>query len=195
MLKVIAASMVFVLVVGTGAFGGIIQDLHTGIEVQNAIDLLHGSQWAGSSQNLVVDNEQCATGICSAIAQESLFGAIGQVGTTTGECGLVGLAQDLQIAGTQGQEVGDGIQPKAQVQGLALLATQTLAKSDGQGAADALHTIVLNAGQTAQNPAGTLSESSTVMGMQQSYLNGAPGATAIVDTGMSVTTTQTQAAL
>ena len=195
MLKVIAASMVFVLVVGAGAFGGIIQDLQTGIEVQNAIDLLHGSQWAGSNQNLVVDNEQCATGICSATAQESLFAAIGQVGETTGECGLVGLAQDLQIAGTQGQEVGDGIQPKAQVQGVALLAAQTLAKSDGQGAADALHTIVLNAGQTAQNPAGTLSESSTVMGMQQSYLNGAPGATAIVDTGMSVTTTQTQAAL
>lgn len=198
MLKVIAASMVLVLVVGTGAFAtvtGTIQDQLTHITLLNNIDLLHGSQEASSLQNLVVDNSQCATGVCQAVAHESLFASVGQVGNTFGNCGLVGVAQGLEIVGQQAQQVGEGIGPKAQLQGLAMQATQTLAKADGQGAADALHTMVIQADQNASNPGGSLHESSTIMGMQTSNVCGAPGATGLVDASMAVTTTQTQGAL
>lgn len=199
MLKVIAASTVFVLVIGSGAFANVIGDItqqqDTMIGLHNDIELLHGSQAASSLQNLVVNNNQNAQGVCEAQAQESLFAAIGQVGNTCGNCGLVGVVQALQLQGQQAQEVTEGVGPKAQMQGLGMQASQTLAKADGQGAADALHTIVANACQEAENPAGELSESSTLMGMQVSNVAGAPGATSIVDTSMSVITTQTQSAL
>jgi len=58
-----------------------------------------------------------------------------------------------------------------------------------------LHTIVANAEQQATNPAGTLTESSTIMGMQTSSLSGAAGATGLIDGKMTVTTTQTQGSL
>jgi hypothetical protein len=198
MLKVIAASMVFVLVVGSAASAdvlGQIQDQVTQIGLSNNIDLLHGSQEASSLQNLVVNNEQCATGICSAVAHEGFFASLGQVGNSCGNCALVGVAQDLVIGGTQAQQVGEGIGPKAQVQGVVLQAGQTLAKADGEGHADALHTMVLQADQSASNPAGDLHESSTTMGMQTSSISGAPGATGLVDAGMVVTTSQTQGSL
>jgi len=198
MLKVIAASMVLVVVIGSGAFAttlGQIQNQATQIGLVNNIDLLHGSQVAGSLQNLVVNNSQCATGICAAVAHESLFASIGEAANACGNCALVGVAQTLSLVGQQGQEVGEGIGPKAQIQGLGLVAQQTVAKADGEGHGDALHTIVANAEQEATNPAGTLKETATIMGMQTSSLSGAPGATGLVDGKMTVTTTQTQGSL
>jgi hypothetical protein len=107
----------------------------------------------------------------------------------------VGVAQDLAIVGQQAQHVGAGFAPKAQLQGICLPAGQTLAKAGGEGHADALHTIVLEAEQSAANPAGSLRESSTLMGIQTSNICGAPGATSLVDTGMQVATAQTQGSL
>jgi hypothetical protein len=95
----------------------------------------------------------------------------------------------------QAQVVGDGVAPKAQLQSLDVVAAQALGKADGMGAANALHTIVVNEGQYANNAAGTMSESATVMGMQTSTIQGQPGATGIVDSTMAVSTTQSQAAL
>jgi hypothetical protein len=198
MLKVIAASMVLVVVIGSGAFAttlGQIQNQATQIGLTNNIDLLHGSQVAGSLQNLVVNNAQCATGICDAAAQQSMFASIGEAANACGNCALVGVAQNLALVGQQAQEVGEGIGPKAQLQGIGLVAQQTVAKADGEGHGDALHTIVANAEQGAENPAGALHESATIMGMQTSNLSGAPGATGLVDAKMTVTTTQTQGSL
>ncbi len=198
MSKVIAASMVLVLVVGTGAFAttlGQVQDQVTQIGLTNNLDLLHGSQTGSSLQNLVVNNSQCGGGICDTGAHESLFAALGQVGNARGDCALVGVGQTLVIAGQQAQQVGEGVAPKAQLQGITLTAGQTLAKADGEGHGDALHTIVLEAEQGAANPAGDLHESSTIMGMQTSNVCGAPGATALITTGMTVTTAQTQGSL
>jgi hypothetical protein len=198
MLKVTAVSMVLVLAIGTGAFATLtdtIQSQLTQIQLGNDVSLLHGSQTAGSLQNLVVNNNQCTSGICNAVTNEGLFASIGQSANTIGNCALVGVSQGLEVAGQQQQEVAEGVGAKAQIQGLGMAATQSLGKSDGQGSADALHTMVLQATQTGSNSAGSLTESSTVMGMQTSTLNGCAGATGLVDASMAVTTTQTQGAL
>ncbi len=195
MSKLIAASMVFVLLVGSSALADLVQDQFTGIGLTNALALMNGDQSAGSMQNLVVDNAQCATGICGGLAEEYLFAAVGQSGSATGYCGLVDVIQVLGIDGMQAQTVGDGVAPKAQLQTLNVVAGQALGKAQGMGAADALQTIVINEGQSAKNAAGVMNESATVMGMQTSTLYGEPGATGIVDSTMAVTTSQAQAAL
>ena len=195
MSKVIAASMICVLLIGSAASADLMQDQFTGIGLTNALALMHGEQHAGSLQNLVVDNSQVATGICGGLAEEYLFAAIGQSADACGVCGLVDAVQVLGIDGMQAQVVGDGVAPKAQLQSLDVVAAQALGKADGMGAANALHTIVVNEGQYANNAAGTMSESATVMGMQTSTIQGQPGATGIVDSTMAVSTTQSQAAL
>jgi len=195
MSKVITASTVFVLLIGSVASADLIQDQLTGIGLTNAVVLMNGDQHAGSMQNLVVDNAQAATGMCGSMAEEYLFAAIGQSADACGICGLVDAVQVLGIDGMQAQMVGDGVAPKAQAQSLDVVAAQALGKADGMGMADALHTIVVNEGQYANNAAGVLSESATVMGMQTSTIQGQPGATGIVDSTMAVSTTQTQAAL
>jgi hypothetical protein len=73
------------------------------------------------------------------------------------------------------------------------VAEQQLIKAEGPGAGDALHQIVLREDQYAANPAGTLQESATVLGLQSSNLTGSACATGTVDSTMSVTTMQTQA--
>jgi hypothetical protein len=187
----VTASSAVVLLVASSCFAGLVHDQITAVGLNNAINLLHGSQQAGSLQNLVVDNEQSAEGT----AVQSLFTSLGQVGNALGNCALVGLDQELSIAGTQAQDVGDCCDPKGQLQALGVSAGQTLAKADGEGNADALHTIVLMAGQSADNAAGNLTDSQTVMGMQTPNITGAAGATGLVGTVMNVTTTQMQEAL
>jgi hypothetical protein len=192
--------MVFVLVIGSGAFAdsliqGLLQDQITHIGLTNEISLMHGEQYGDTMQNLVVDNEQCANGACDTIAKECMFGAIGQVASACGECALIGVAQDLAVIGIQGQAIGEGCAPKAQLQSLDLLAGQGVARADGEGGGDALHTIVLDESQYGSNPAGHMSESSTVMGMQTSHINGEPCATGMVESTMAVSTSQTQTSL
>jgi hypothetical protein len=187
--------MVLVLLASSGALAGLVQDQFTGIGLTNAVALMNGDQHASSMQNLVVDNAQNATGICGGLAQEYLFAAVGQSGNANGSCGLVDVIQVLGLDAMQGQTVGDGMDPKVQMQTLDILGAQALCKADGQGSADALQTIVVNEGQRANNAAGVMNETATVMGMQSATINGAPGATSLVDSTMAVTTAQSQAAL
>ncbi len=201
MVKATVSSIVVVLIIAASSFAttavpGLIQDQITHIGLTNGLDLLHGSQNGSSLQNLVVDNQQSAGGVCGAgPLQQSLFGALGQVGNAWGNCALIGVAQDLDITGLQSQQTGQSCDPKAQVQQLGLGATQSLAKADGEGGADALHTIVLNSGQSSTNAAGNLNEAQTIMGMQTSNITGQPGATGLINSAMCVTSNQTQGAL
>jgi hypothetical protein len=195
MFKIIRMSVVVSLAVASVSFANLASDQITQIGLTNAIDLLHGSQNASSTQNLVVNNEQSGAGVCGGgPLSQTLFASLGQVGNTVGSCSLIGLSQDLSIAGLQSQEVAESCGPKAQVQSLGLGAQQTLAKADGEGNADALHTIVLQGGQGVSNAAGSLSEAQTIMGMQTSSITGQAGATGLVNSLMNVTTAQTQAA-
>jgi hypothetical protein len=196
MVKVIGLSIVVALVIASSSFAGLVQDQITAIGLSNGLDLLHGDQTGSSLQNLVVNNEQSAIGVCGGGPLcQTLFSSLGQSGNAWGHCALVGVDQDVDIAGAQSQQIGNGCDPKAQVQHIGLGAIQTLAKADGEGGGDALHTIVLQGGQSATNAAGVLDEAQTIMGMQTSSISGAPGATGIVNSAMCVTTSQTQAAL
>ncbi len=195
MSKVITASIICVLLIGSSAVADLANSQLTTIGVGNTIDLLRGEQQANSAQNLVVDNAQCATGMCNGIANESLFAAIGQVGDAWGHCALVGLNQTVTAVGLQSQTVGDGVAPKAQLQSLDMLAGQTLGRGEGAGGANGLQTIVLNEEQQANNAAGVMNESSRILGMQTASVYGEPGSTALVNSTMAVTTTQEQLAM
>jgi hypothetical protein len=193
----IVASIAVVLLVGSSAFGlGLIdQGQETTIGLLNTITLLHGHQQASGSQNLAIQNLQDVCRPCPTWAAEGLIGAIGQVASACGECGLIEVAQGLTGGALQAQEVGDCVEPKAQLQTVALLADQTVGRTAGPGGGNALHTIVLRGQQDAGNAAGTMSESSSIMGIQTSSVNGEAMATGVVDTSMAVTTTQTQASI
>jgi hypothetical protein len=195
MLKVIAASMVFALVVSGGAFGdvlGLIQHQQTQMGASNAINLLHGEQCASSNQNLLANNCQEIKGICDACAHQSLLGTTIQTASAQGLCALIGVAQELQVVGDQQQAVSQGVGPAQEAQGIGMTAGQSLARTDGLGMANATHVIVLNGGQGASNPATSMSENASVLGTQMSSVNGQPGSTALVQSQMSVVTTQTQ---
>lgn len=191
MYKAVISSMIVVGVIASGAFASALHDQITSIGVANGIQFAQGNQQAQSLQNLVVDNQQNIQGV----AGEYLFASVGQAANAIGDCGLVGAAQQLDILGNQMQNIGDCVDPMAQGESLSMLAGQSLSRANGFGATDALHTIVLNASQGGNNAAGSLDEATTVMGMQQSTIEGLPGATGAVTSGMSVVNTQTQASL
>ncbi len=188
MFKTIASSMIVIGIVACGAFAGAEQEQLTGIQGINLIQLAQGEQVGESLQNLVVDNQQSIVGA----AGQGFFGAIGQALGAMGECGLVAATQNLGVLGGQWQNIGDCISPKLQGSSLDMTAMQELGRANGAGAASALHTIVLNGGQTGANAIGSLNEATTVMGMQTSDLAGQPGSAGSIATGMTVVGQQIQ---
>lgn len=190
MFKAVVSSMIAVGVIASGAFAASLHEQITGIGATNGIQLQQGDQTAQSLQNLVVDNQQAIVGAAS----ESFFGSIGQAVNAIGSCGLIGATQSLSILGNQMQNIGDCVTAKTQGESLNLTALQGLSRANGQGAADALHTIVLNGSQSGINAGGSLDEATTVMGMQTSQISGLPGSAGAVQAGMTVTGTQMQGA-
>jgi len=195
MSKVITASIICVLLIGSSAMADLANSQLTSIGVGNTIDLLRGEQQANAAQNLVVDNVQCVTGMCNGQAHEALFASIGQVGDAWGHCALVGLDQQVSAIGLQSQTIGDGVAPKAQLQSLDMMAGQVLGRGEGAGGANGLQTVVLTEDQTGTNAAGTMSESSRILGMQTGNVYGEPGSTAMVTSQMNVSTTQEHLAM
>lgn len=199
MLKVVAVSIAVVLFVGSGAFGqamGAINQMQdTAIGLSNTVQLLQGHQAADAIQNLAVCNDQSATRACGAYAGQSLLANLAEIGHASGDCALVGVVQALTAQGMQAQAIGDCCDAKAQGQSLGLLAEQGLIKSEGPGAGNGLHQIVLRADQGGSNPAGTMQETSAILGLQSSNLDGSACATGAVDSTMHVQTVQTQSTL
>jgi hypothetical protein len=190
MKKTVVTSMIVVVFLAGGTFASALHDQITSIGMANAIDLAQGDQVGQSLQNLVVDNQQDVVGL----AGEHLFASIGQSLGAGGNCAQIGALQELEILGNQMQSIDDCVGPLIQGEALSMNAVQSLARTHGVGGTDALHTIVLNAGQGGANAGGSVDEVMTVMGMQQSVIDGLPGATGAVQSGMSVLNTQTQAA-
>ena len=164
MKKTVVTSMIVVAFLAGGTFASALHDQITSIGMANVIDFDHGEQTAQSLQNLVVDNQQEIVGL----AGEGLFATVGQAVSALGNCAQIGATQALDILGNQMQNIGDCVDPLMQGEALSMNALQTLTRANGVGAADALHTIVLNAGQGGGNAAGSVDEATTVMGMQQS---------------------------
>jgi hypothetical protein len=202
MFKVVAVFVAVVLSVGTASFGqtnpyvgAVNQIQNTNILLGNTVQLLQGTQAADAIQNLAVANDQCGTRACGAYADQSLLANLAEIGHASGDCGIVAVVQGLNAIGMQAQAIGDACEPKSQAESLTMLAEQGLLKSEGPGAGSGLHQIVLREGQAAGNPAGTMQESSAILGLQSSNLSGAACATGAVDSSMSVSTMQSQASL
>jgi len=198
MSKVVAFSVVVVLLVGSVAFGttGALDQLqNTNIGLTETIQLLQGDQTASTIQNLAVANNQHLDSATGGSACQSFLGNIAEVGSASGNSAIVGVLQSLSAMGMQAQLVGIHTGPKQEGQTLSLLADQGLVKSEGPGTGSALHTIVLREDQVGINTAGLMRESSSILGLQSSEVTGAPLATALVDSSMTVNTVQTQASL
>jgi len=196
MSKVVAVSIAVVLLAGSSAFGhwgGLLNQVqNTGIGLENATQLLRGDPVANAQQNLAVRNEQFSATAHGASAGQILVGKFAQVGHASGNCAMVGALQDLGVIAKQAQVVHDGFGPKTQGQSVGLVAEQGVAKTQGSGEANALQQIRLMAGQEVSNAAGTMSQSSTIIGLQKADVSGA--ATATAGNTMNVTTVQSQTA-
>ena len=192
MSKVITASMMCVLLIGSGAFAALVQDQYTDIGLMNSLDV-RGRQQVGSAQHLEVDNSQSVVSNRNGRAEESLSATIGQSANADGACShsLIGVVQALGLEGEQAQTVGIGLARKAQNQTLGLEATQTLSKPEGEGQANARHSFAVNEDQYGRNAAGRMSQSSAVTGTQESSLSGNHGAVGVVQ-GLGLEGEQTQ---
>lgn len=196
MSKVVIVFIAVVLLAGSSAFGswcgGLNQIQNTSIGLENAVQLLRGDPAANAQQNLAVHNEQFSETAHGAHAGQALVGCFAQVGHASGNYATVGVLQDLDVIARQAQVVHDGFGLKMQGQSVGLVAEQTVAKAQGSGEANALQQIRLMAGQEVSNAAGTMSQSSTIIGLQKADVSGAAAATA--RNTMNVTTVQSQAA-
>jgi len=199
MSKVIAVSIAVVLLAGSSAFGyrghlygGLNQVQNTSIGLESAIQLLRGDPAGNAQQNLAVHNEQLSETAHGAYASQALVGCFAQVGHASGNSAMIGVLQDLDVVARQAQVVHDGFGPKTQGQSVGLVAEQGVAKTQGSGEANALQQIRLMAGQEVSNAAGTMSQSSTIIGLQKADVSGA--ATATAGNTMNVTTVQSQTA-
>jgi hypothetical protein len=185
-----------VLLTGSGAFaqlGGAQQLQDTFVGLNNAVDLMHGHQTGHAQQNLCIDNVQASDPVCDTYVEERFLGNFIQVGCADGDCAEVGLLQQLQAVGSQAQIVGPCVDAKSQAQTLDLTVGQGLSRAGGEGGGNANHVIVLQEDQYAQNSGGTMTESSNVVGLQNSSVGGSAGSTGAVTTTMTVSTIQSQA--
>ena len=198
MSKVITLSVVVALLIGSTAFGqlGLVTQVQdSSIGLSNGITLLHGHQNAGSTQQLALNLGQDTAEVCPTWANQSLVGVIGQVASACGECAIIEVAQGLIGSSVQMQEIGSCVQPKAQLQSINLIADQGVARQDGPGGGNAVGTIVLTGAQSGGNASGTMTERADIMGIQNSNINGLAASTGVVNSTMSVCTTQSQASL
>ena len=181
MSKVITASSICVLLIGSSALAALVQDQYTGIGLLNSLDVL-GQQQVSSAQHLVAENSQSGVSSRNGLAKESLFATIDQSADAGGAWSqsLLGVVQELGLEGEQAQTVGIGSARKAQNQTLGLDAIQTLSKTEGKGQASALHSFAVNEDQYARNAAGRMNQSSEVTGTQTSSLSGQYGAVGVV---------------
>jgi hypothetical protein len=199
MSKLAMFSVVVVLLAGTSVFGqggtAIDQIQNTVIGLGNTIQLLQGHQAGDAIQNLAVCNGQSASRACGSYADQSLLANFAEIGHASGDCAIVQVLQALTSTGMQTQLIGDCCDGKVQCQTLNLGAEQGIIKSEGPGAGSGLHQIVNRADQFAINAAGTLQESSSILGLQSADLTGSACATGTVNSTMCVSTVQTEATL
>ena len=189
MSKVSVISIVAILLIGSSAAVAIEQMQGTAAGLIGLVDLQHGHQTAATNQNLCLDNKQSINGEVT----QRFLGNFIQVGEACGDCALVGIGLELQVAGDQLQTVGFCVEPKMETQSLSLGAVQALSRAGGPGGGNANHVAVLQEDQQASNAGGSMSEKSNVVSMQNSNVGGSAGATSATTTGLNVGVLQSQA--
>ena len=193
MSKRILLSLAVVLWVSTAASADIIQLQDYMVGASNGIELLHGHQHGDGSHTICINNNQCAEKICGAFARQDQTALLNQIGSACGSCAVMMVGQVFDAYAGQTQAIGDCVAPMLQGQNFGMLATQLVAKSEGEGSGRASHAFVGNQNQAAGNPLGMMRESSSIGAFQSSSLSGSPGATGVVTSSMNVSTVQAQA--
>lgn len=207
MVKAIAGSMAVVLLVGSSAFalGDIFQGFNFDASLAGSIVLPEGPGTGSLAQNVLVGNEQIATGVGTA-ASQSIHGMLNQTGFAAGMCaGLVvdqGLAAGsidaaAPFGGTSGiagqvQSIAGCLGQIGQGQGVGVIGSQSLAKQLGPGGAGATNSVFLHQDQEASNVMGAAEENSCLAVSQNSAIGGGPGSVGAVITAMSAGTAQVQ---
>lgn len=190
MRKTIVSPIILMTLFTTGVLGGLLQHQDARVESHDGIRFVGGPQAGQSLQNLVVDNRQSLLGI----ADQSLFGSIGQALDVAADCGGI-IAADiaLEIRGYQAQEIGDGMDPFGQCEDLGVGFGVVGGRAEGAaGITTGLHTIIVSAAQDSANARGTLEEGMSLMSVQTSNANSSPGAGGRVETLAQVLIAQTQ---
>jgi len=120
----IAVSVVLVLVVGSSAFGSLLQGQGYALGTDNMIHLTQGDQAGQSSQNLLIDMSQSAEGSGLAMISASAYGVSSQGGSGLGALGMIGVGRvhAVSIGG-----LGGSVMPVAPLAGGS--ATLQLAKA------------------------------------------------------------------
>jgi hypothetical protein len=197
-MKKVAFSVAVILSIGSIVvgqdIGPIDQMQNTNIGIHNTISLLQGHQAADAIQNLAVANDQTGNRACGAWGGQSFLANLAEIGHASGDCSILNVLQHLTTAGMQAQLIGDACDPKTEGQTLNLAADQTLTKSEGPGAGNALHQIVLRGEQGGGNAAGNINQASAILGLQSSDITGSACATGGVNSVMNVCTIQSQVA-
>jgi hypothetical protein len=100
MWKQIVTSVVFALIVSSGAAGTIIvQDQGTVIGTANGIHLLQSDENGGSSQTLILSMTQDDSGISSLFGSAHLIGLTSSFGGISGISTMTGIANGLLASG------------------------------------------------------------------------------------------------
>ena len=204
MVKAIAVSMIVVLFMGSSAFalGDIFQGFNFDASLMGSISLPAGPGTGSLAQNLMVGNDQAATGVGTA-ASQGIFGMLNQIGFADGMCAGLTVDQVL-LAGSidaavpfggtsaagQVQSITGCLGQVAQGQGVAVIGTQSLVKQLGPGGAGASNSVFLHQDQAADNVMGAVTEDSCLAVMQNSALGGGPGSVGSVMTAMQAGTAQ-----
>lgn len=158
--------------------------------------LLGGAGGSVVSQNIAtVIQNQSDQKPCASAYQDELVVFL-QEGSVCAECGGAwGIGQTASVLGGQMQLIGDGCAPKIQSQNLGVGLVQLVTKLDGTGTATANQNMASVQNQTANNSAGSISESNVVVAGQNTVVTGGPVTSGSAASGLTVATSQYQADL
>ncbi|OHB67498.1 MAG: hypothetical protein A2Y77_05895 [Planctomycetes bacterium RBG_13_62_9] len=187
MTRIVTCSLAWALLLQAGVALGAEQTQGTTIDTGDHIWLQQGVQAADTVQNLAVLVGQQMDG-----ATQTLVANVGGVGQATSEGAEIGVIRSLEVSGWQGQILGGPCGPRREDQNHALEGLLSVGMTDGAGAADALHQIVLSKDQAAMDLSGISTATASTLGLQKAELTGFTGTLSGVETSMFSDTVQSQ---
>jgi len=191
MIFAVAVSLLAVSAVHAQSGGSQSQDFDS--LLANVINFNGGAQDAGSDQFLTIGQNNVLHGEHAFEGAQHLSGFISETAWSNGNSAVMLTGQGAAVIGGQSQLVGGGVGPIAQIQGLGVGATQGIMKTGGIGNSTANHVVMLTQGQNAANLGGNLASTTNIIGVQDSFYNGAATSEGLVESSMSVITNQEQA--
>jgi hypothetical protein len=188
----VLSSLMAVLLVSAVALGDISQTQNYLAGLNNGVDLTQCETTAGTLNNLMIDNKQCAVGGCATEAQQFQVGVFKQDADAGGLCAVIGVLQTVESPASQVQLITNGVGPVGQQENLSLEIGQAATKSAGAGSGVATQLAALAQGQTGANAAMLGHQSSSVVIGQKTGVEGSPTAQGMAGATLTATTNQIQ---